>query len=31
MIKKYVIVALSALMTNLTVFASTPLERGTCR
>lgn len=29
MIKKYVIVALSALMTNLTVFASTPLERGT--
>ena len=29
MIEKYVIVALSALMTNLTVFASTPLERGT--
>ena len=29
MIKKYVIVALSALMTNLTVFASTRLERGT--
>lgn len=29
MIKKYVIVALAALMTNLTVLASTQLERGT--
>lgn len=29
MIKKYVIVALAALMTNLTVLASSPLDRGT--